>query len=37
MSDCCSGKGCQLDVLRRRQASTLKIVLLINAAIAVQS
>ena len=32
MSDCCSGKGCQLDVLRRRQASTLKIVLLINAA-----
>jgi Co/Zn/Cd efflux system component len=32
MSDCCSRKACQLDALRRRQASTLKIVLLINAA-----
>ena len=32
MSDCCSGKACQLDALRRRQTSTLKIVLLINAA-----
>lgn len=32
MSDCCSSKACQLDALRRRQASTLKIVLLINAA-----
>ena len=28
MSDCCSGKACQLDALRRRQTSTLKIVLL---------
>jgi Co/Zn/Cd efflux system component len=32
MSDCCSSKACQLDALRRRQTSTLKIVLLINAA-----
>jgi Co/Zn/Cd efflux system component len=31
MSDCCSSKACQLDALRRRQASTLKIVLLVNA------
>jgi hypothetical protein len=32
MSDCCSSKACHLDALRRRQTSTLKIVLLINAA-----
>jgi cation diffusion facilitator family transporter len=32
MSDCCSDKACELEALRRRQASTLKIVLGINAA-----
>ena len=32
MSDCCTSKGCELEALRRRQASTLKLVLLVNAA-----
>jgi Co/Zn/Cd efflux system component len=32
MSDCCSNKARQLEALRRKQTSTLKIVLLINAA-----
>ena len=32
MADCCSGKGCELEALRRRQASTLRLVLSINAA-----
>lgn len=31
MSSCCSDKACELEVLRRRQASTLKIALVINA------
>jgi cation diffusion facilitator family transporter len=31
MSDCCADKACELEVLRRRQASTLKAVLAINA------
>lgn len=32
MSDCCSNKGCELEVLRQRQAAMLKVVLGINAA-----
>lgn len=32
MADCCTGKGCELEGLRRRQASTLRLVLSINAA-----
>lgn len=31
MSDCCNDKACELDALRSRQSSTLKIVLAINA------
>ncbi len=31
MADCCSGKSCEIDALRERQSSTLKIVLVINA------
>jgi cation diffusion facilitator family transporter len=31
MSGCCSGSGCELEGLRTRQSSTLKIVLLLNA------
>jgi len=31
MSDCCNDKACELEVLRNRQSSTLKIVLGINA------
>lgn len=31
MSDCCSDKGCELEALRGRQGSVLKIVLVINA------
>jgi Co/Zn/Cd efflux system component len=32
MSDCCTNKACELEALQHRQASTLKIVLIINAA-----
>lgn len=32
MTGCCSDKGCELEALRRRQASTLRLVLFINAA-----
>lgn len=32
MSDCCSGKACEIEALRHRQASVLKLVLGINAA-----
>lgn len=32
MADCCTGKGCELEALRRGQASTLRLVLSINAA-----
>jgi cation diffusion facilitator family transporter len=31
MADCCSDKACEIDALRERQSSTLKIVLGINA------
>lgn len=31
MADCCNDKACEIDALRSRQSSTLKIVLLINA------
>lgn len=31
MSDCCNNKGCELEALRGRQGSVLKIVLVINA------
>lgn len=31
MADCCNDKACEIDVLRSRQSSTLKIVLVINA------
>jgi len=31
MSNCCNDKSCELDALRDRQSSTLKIVLAINA------
>lgn len=31
MADCCSGKACEIEALRGRQSSTLKIVLAINA------
>jgi len=31
MADCCSNKACQIEALRNRQRSTLKIVLSINA------
>lgn len=31
MAGCCSGKSCELEALRERQSSTLKIVLAINA------
>ncbi len=31
MADCCSGKSCEIEALRERQSSTLKIVLAINA------
>ncbi|CAK0746185.1 conserved membrane hypothetical protein [Gammaproteobacteria bacterium] len=31
MADCCSNKACEIDALRYRQSSTLKIVLAINA------
>lgn len=31
MSDCCSDKACELEALKRRQASTLKVVLGVNA------
>ncbi len=31
MSDCCNDKGCELEALRGRQGSVLKIVLVINA------
>jgi cation diffusion facilitator family transporter len=31
MADCCSGKACEVEALRGRQSSTLKIVLAINA------
>jgi Co/Zn/Cd efflux system component len=31
MADCCNDKGCAIDALRTRQASTLRIVLAINA------
>ncbi|HET7267843.1 MAG TPA: cation transporter [Oleiagrimonas sp.] len=31
MGDCCSDKACELEVLKRRQASTLRVVLGINA------
>lgn len=31
MSDCCNNKGCELEALRGRQGSVLKIVLAINA------
>ncbi|OGS95165.1 MAG: cation transporter [Gallionellales bacterium RIFCSPLOWO2_12_FULL_57_18] len=32
MADCCNDKACEIEVLRNRQSSTLKIVLGINAA-----
>ena len=32
MTDCCNDKACEIDALRSRQSSTLKIVLAINAA-----
>jgi Co/Zn/Cd efflux system component len=32
MADCCNDKACEIDALRSRQSSTLKIVLIINAA-----
>lgn len=32
MDDCCAGKACAVDALRDRQASTLKLVLCVNAA-----
>ena len=32
MTDCCSDKACEIEALRNRQSSTLKTVLLINAA-----
>jgi cation diffusion facilitator family transporter len=31
MADCCSGKACEIEALRGRQSSTLRIVLAINA------
>lgn len=31
MADCCDDKACEIDALRSRQSSTLKIVLVINA------
>ncbi len=31
MGDCCGGKACEIEALRERQSSTLKIVLAINA------
>ncbi len=31
MADCCNDKACEIDALRSRQGSTLKIVLVINA------
>ena len=31
MTDCCNDKACEIDALRDRQSSTLKIVLAINA------
>jgi len=31
MADCCNDKACEIDALRSRQSSTLKIVLVINA------
>lgn len=31
MADCCNDKACEIDALRNRQSSTLKIVLAINA------
>lgn len=31
MADCCNDKACEIDALRGRQSSTLKIVLVINA------
>ena len=31
MADCCNDKACEIDALRNRQSSTLKIVLIINA------
>jgi Co/Zn/Cd efflux system component len=31
MADCCNDKACEIDALRDRQSSTLKIVLIINA------
>ena len=31
MADCCNDKACEIDVLKDRQSSTLKIVLIINA------
>jgi cation diffusion facilitator family transporter len=32
MNDCCTNKSCELEALRQRQGSTLKVVLIINAA-----
>ena len=32
MSDCCNDKACEIDALRTRQSATLKVVLVINAA-----
>ena len=32
MADCCNDKACEIEALRNRQSSTLKIVLGINAA-----
>ena len=32
MADCCEDKACAVDALRKRQSSTLKIVLVVNAA-----
>lgn len=32
MADCCNDKACEIEMLRNRQRSTLKIVLVINAA-----
>jgi hypothetical protein len=31
MADCCNDKACEIDALRVRQSSTLRIVLAINA------
>jgi Co/Zn/Cd efflux system component len=31
MEDCCSEKSCEIEALRKRQGSTLKVVLAINA------